>query len=160
MRDLRTSTNLIVIHCSATTPDMDIGVKEIDEWHKARGWQGIGYHVVIRRSGLVEFGEHLSRRGAHAYGHNHNSIGICLVGGISPEGESSCNFTQHQNDSLLKTLGFLDAAYRNSKPAIVGHRDLSPDIDGDGEVEPWEWKKDCPCFNVNHYLRTLEFKFF
>ena len=31
---------------------------------------------------------------------------------------------------------------------VVGHRDLSPDKDGDGVVERHEWLKDCPCFDV------------
>lgn len=31
---------------------------------------------------------------------------------------------------------------------VVGHRDLSPDVNGNGEVEPMEWTKECPCFKV------------
>ena len=30
----------------------------------------------------------------------------------------------------------------------MGHRDLSPDTDGDGHVEPEEWLKFCPCFDA------------
>lgn len=33
------------------------------------------------------------------------------------------------------------------KGYTVGHRDLSPDLNGKGEVEPEEWVK-CSCFNV------------
>ena len=29
-----------------------------------------------------------------------------------------------------------------------GHRDLSPDLNGNGEIEPEEWIKACPCFEV------------
>ena len=29
-----------------------------------------------------------------------------------------------------------------------GHRDLSPDLNGNGEIEPEEWIKACPCFNA------------
>ena len=28
------------------------------------------------------------------------------------------------------------------------HRDLSPDLNGNGEIEPEEWIKQCPCFEV------------
>ena len=49
----------IIIHCSATKPSMDIGVKEINEWHLQRGWSGIGYHYVIRRNGDLETGRDL-----------------------------------------------------------------------------------------------------
>jgi hypothetical protein len=31
---------------------------------------------------------------------------------------------------------------------VAGHRDLSPDLDNNGEVEPMEWTKQCPCFEV------------
>ena len=52
----RKSTNYIVIHCSQTKPSMDIGAKEIDRWHRERGWLKIGYHKVIRRNGNIENG--------------------------------------------------------------------------------------------------------
>src|SRR5690606_114532 len=74
--------NLLVIHCAATTPLMDIGAKEIDVWHKQRGWSKIGYHFVIRRNGVIEKGRDISEVGAHVEGYNKNSIGICMVGGI------------------------------------------------------------------------------
>ena len=31
---------------------------------------------------------------------------------------------------------------------VCGHRDLSPDLNGNGEIEPEEWIKACPCFEV------------
>ena len=43
----REQTKYIVIHCSATKPSMDIGAKEIDRWHRERGWLKIGYGKVI-----------------------------------------------------------------------------------------------------------------
>ena len=44
--------NLLIVHCAATTPSMDIGASEIDSWHRAKGWKKIGYHLVIRRNGI------------------------------------------------------------------------------------------------------------
>ena len=32
---------------------------------------------------------------------------------------------------------------------VCGHRDLSPDLNGNGEIEPEEWVKQCPCFDVS-----------
>ena len=46
----RTSTDMIVIHCSDTYDHMDIGVQEINRWHLDRGWSGNGYPFVIRRA--------------------------------------------------------------------------------------------------------------
>jgi acyl-CoA synthetase (AMP-forming)/AMP-acid ligase II len=43
--------NRNILHMAYTPPSADIGAAEIDRWHKDRGWSGIGYHFVIRRSG-------------------------------------------------------------------------------------------------------------
>jgi N-acetylmuramoyl-L-alanine amidase len=42
-----------------------------------------------------------------------------------------------------------------SKIEIVGHRDLSPDLDGDGIVEPQEWIKQCPCFDAKEEYKDI-----
>ena len=72
----------IIIHCADTKPSMDIGVAEITEWHKDRGFDTIGYHYVIRQDGTVETGRDLELVGAHCRGHNRHSIGVCWVGGF------------------------------------------------------------------------------
>jgi N-acetylmuramoyl-L-alanine amidase len=35
---------------------------------------------------------------------------------------------------------------------LCGHRDLSTDLNHNGEIEPEEWVKDCPCFNASEIL--------
>jgi len=73
----------IIVHCSATPPDMSIGVSEIRDWHVNQNkWSDIGYHFVIKRGGLIQQGRDIELAGAHAEGHNSDSIGICLVGGV------------------------------------------------------------------------------
>ena len=37
---------------------------------------------------------------------------------------------------------------------ILGHRDLSPDKDGDGVIETSEWVKHCPSFDVKEWLKN------
>lgn len=134
----------IVIHCSDTTPNMDIGAKEIDLWHKQNGWDGIGYHLVIRRNGTVEPGRPLDRAltpgwqlhpGAHVAGYNSVSIGVCIVGG---GGRDRPNFTSAQWASLAIVTNFLTLCFPAAK--ILGHRDLDP-------------HKDCPCFDVAKWLK-------
>ena len=46
-------------------------------------------------------------------------------------------------DALLKEL-------RNRYPEakIMGHRDISPDKNHNGVVDPWERIKECPCFDA------------
>ncbi|REK56652.1 MAG: hypothetical protein DWQ49_09790 [Bacteroidetes bacterium] len=148
MRDI----NLGVIHCSATKPNFDIGAAEIDTWHRSppRKWSKIGYHGVIRRNGVWENGRPLNEIGAHAYGFNLNSIGICLIGGLDYDGKPAPIYSENQMYTLAQMMMAFDKLF----PGIrwVGHRDLSPDVDGDGVIEKWEWTKDCPCFDVQQYI--------
>lgn len=130
----------LIVHCSATPSDADIDAAEIDRWHKARGWAGIGYHYVIRRSGEVETGRPLERVGAHAFGHNRASVGVCLVGGVRREGKRlrpEDNFTEAQWAALRALL--LELLARFPKARVIGHRDVEPG-------------KDCPSFDVAAWL--------
>ena len=38
---------------------------------------------------------------------------------------------------------------------ICGHRDFSPDLNGNGIIEPWEWMKACPCFDAIDEYQSL-----
>lgn len=133
--------NSLIIHCSATRPSMDIGVAEIKEWHLDRGWNNIGYHYVIRRNGVIEDGRPVAKVGAHAKGHNANSIGICLVGGVKEEDGKTpdANFTFEQYRSLESFVSDLERQYPEIH-TICGHRDL-----------PGVWKQ-CPCFSVKDFF--------
>ena len=129
----------IVIHCSATAPSKDIGVKEIDAMHKARGWSGIGYHAVIRRNGQIETGRPLEKVGAHVKGHNTNSIGICMVGGVMEDGKTpDFNYTRAQLISAEALLNSYAREFPNAERC--GHRDF-PEV-----------HKACPCFDVGEYF--------
>lgn len=132
----RKSTDLIVIHCSATRPGQDIGVLEIDKWHKARGWESCGYHFVIRRFGKVEVGRPLMAIGAHAGGHNDESVGICMVGGVDADDIKKAvdNFTKEQWIAVEAVVRALKTMWPKAK--IIGHREIS--------LTP----KACPSFDV------------
>ena len=75
----RQSTDSIVIHHLGNT-DMDVPAEEIDRWHVDNGWLGIGYHFVIRKSGLIEYGRPLNSEGAHVYHDNYHTVGILVDG--------------------------------------------------------------------------------
>ena len=93
--------NKIVIHCSATPPDMYVDKAMIDRWHKERGWSGCGYHYVIKRDGQIELGRPIEKIGAHVKGHNKTSIGICYCGGVDGEMKEQDNRSDSQKASLL-----------------------------------------------------------
>ena len=140
----------IVVHCSATRAAQDNDIAEIDRWHRGRGWNGCGYHYVITRAGHIQGGRALTQPGAHTKGHNYHSWGVCLVGGLGNDGKGEDNFTPAQYTALRALLSSLHSTAPNAQ--IVGHRDLSPDVDGDGVIEKHEWMKECPCFDVRVWL--------
>ena len=92
--------------------------------------------------------------GAHVRGHNYQSVGVCLVGGLDDDGEPADNFTAAQFSSLRNVIAMLASAWPGAD--VLGHRDLSPDLDGDGIISSDEWLKDCPCFDVKQWLVTYE----
>ncbi len=123
--------NKIIIHQADTPKSMDIGVEEIRKWHvEGNGWKDIGYHLVIRRNGLVEQGRPFEIAGAHAKGHNFDSIGICLVGG-KPE----FNFTREQLRSLSVHVDNLCARFKVAE--VGGHRDYGSTLCPGFDVKAW-----------------------
>lgn len=142
MTAFRKETTHIVVHCSATKADQDVGVREIDRWHRQRGFLRVGYHFVIRRDGTVEFGRGQDEIGAHVEGHNRTSVGVCLVGGVNANDISKAenNFTEAQFASLREVLTNLRRDYPSA--TIVGHRDM-PGV-----------KKACPSFDVKEWVAS------
>ena len=69
-----------------------------------------------------------------------------MVGGVKPDMTVGTNFTAEQYAALEQLLGTLAA--RHAAARVCGHRDLSPDRNGNGKVEPGEWVKACPTFDV------------
>ena len=141
--------NLIVIHCTATEAGVDHDVKFIRGLHKARGFRDIGYHFLIHLNGEIERGRPWDQVGAHAKGYNSDSIGISYVGGIK-DGKPHDTRTVGQIHSLRAAVSMLKAQYPLIK--VVGHRDLSVDLNGDGVISKNEWMKACPCFSVKDDL--------
>lgn len=171
--------NLIVVHASATPPSLDIGALEIRDMHtmpkalegnmyryfgkvytyndlpedvkgrSGKGWSDIGYHNVIKRDSSLEHGRDLSRQGAHVKGYNKNSIGICLVGGVDAYNNAVDNFTEEQKNTLRGYIETMMDAFPGSE--LMGHRDLSPDLNNDGVITKNEFIKECPCFDVREW---------
>jgi len=143
----------LVVHCSATQASPTITADTIERWHIEQGWDGIGYHYVIPTSGEWQVGRPITQPGSHAKGYNSRSLGICLIGGADVNGKAVRNFLPAQFTALEQLLRNLRVSYPNA--VICGHRDLSPDLDGDGIVEPHEWVKQCPSFDVRDWCQRI-----
>ena len=127
--------SLIVIHCSATRADRDFTAKDVDTAHRFRGF-----------SGQIEPMRDEDTVGAHARGFNAISLGVCYEGGLDEDGKAADTRTSRQKESLHRLVRELLQRYPDAK--VVGHRDLSPDTNYNGIVDPWERIKECPCFEV------------
>lgn len=146
---MKREINAIVIHGAWTKTGVDVGAKEIREWHLDRGFSDIGYHYVIRRDGTQEEGRPVEKPGAHVKGHNKDTIGICLVGGRDDEGPHTSgldefakqevlwefNYTRAQINSLFALVDSLRDLY-GQRVKVLGHRDF-PGV-----------TKRCPGFDV------------
>ena len=129
----------IVLHYSATPSDRDVTAKEINEWHKARGFRMIGYHYVVRLDGTVEQGRPEEIIGAHVKGHNSNSIGVCYIGGLKGNSKKGSNtMTEAQEASVIGLIQ--DLLQRYPQSCVYGHRDLTATQCPGFDVSKW-WKK-------------------
>ena len=143
----------IAVHCSATKEGVEVTIEDIDRWHKARGFTKqklsghyCGYHYVIALDGTIMFGRYLCETGAHVKDHNSKSIGVCYVGGLDENGKPKDTRTDEQKETLIWLISKLKSTFGIDK--VQGHRDYSPDTDGNGVIDSYEWIKECPCFNA------------
>lgn len=115
--------NKIIIHCSATKEGELFTVEDIDRWHKARGFKGIGYHYVIYLNGRIKNGRPVNEIGAHCKGYNKNSIGICYIGGLDKNGKPKDTRTPEQKEAILMLLDILKKEYPNA--TVHGHYEFA-----------------------------------
>lgn len=124
--------NKIILHCTATPEGRDVTVRDIDSWHRRRGFRKIGYHYVVYLNGHVEMGRAEGEIGAHCVGHNADSIGVCYVGGLDAEGRPKDTRTPSQREALRRLVSGLLERYPGA--TVHGHNEFAA--------------KACPCFNV------------
>lgn len=124
----------IIIHCSATPEGKSFTVADIDRWHRDRGWQGIGYHYVIYLDGSTHKGRSEEIIGAHCFGQNAHSIGICYIGGLDASGKAKDTRTPAQKKALHELVSDLKTRYPEA--TVHGHNEFA--------------NKDCPCFDVKN----------
>jgi N-acetylmuramoyl-L-alanine amidase len=132
--------NKIIIHCTATPEGRPVTVKEVDAWHRARGFNGIGYHYLIGLNGETWTGRSIELVGAHCEGQNANSIGICYAGGLAKDGKTAKDTrTAAQKAALLKLI----KEFKSKYPAatVHGHREFA--------------NKACPCFDAKNEYKAI-----
>jgi N-acetyl-anhydromuramyl-L-alanine amidase AmpD len=160
LKKSRRRIDYIAVHCTATREGQAMTVEQIRTGHKAQGWSDIGDHYVVTLDGRVHLGRDVDVAGAHVSGYNSNSIGISYVGGLENRPGVPYNRlkakdtrTKAQKNALLNLLMDLRKLYPYAK--IQGHRDFSPDRNGNGTIEPEEWIKACPSFDAKTEYRMI-----
>lgn len=146
----------IAIHCSAGFGD----VKSIQAFWKTLGWNSPGYHRLIATDGTVHKLLAFDKSSNGVAGFNTETINICYIGGVENKGtsknpvwkgkdtrtvEQKCAL-QHCIQEALQWLR--DNGNDCAKIVIKGHRDFSPDKNGNGTIESWERIKECPSFDA------------
>ena len=132
--------NKIIVHCTATPEGRAHTVKDVDAWHRQRGFNGIGYHYLIGINGEVWEGRPIEKAGAHTEGYNSSSIGVAYVGGMDKDMKNPKDTrTQAQKDSLASLLKELVIKFPKAK--IYGHRDFA--------------KKACPSFDAKEEYKII-----
>ncbi len=138
----------IVAHCS----DSSWGsVPVIDGWHRERGFDRIGYQYVILNGmllpdyfvpsmdGSISVGRPIdgdcfidrNEAGAHSFGYNRKSVGICLIG--------EKEFSLRQMSALIGLLVDLCDRYGIDTESILGHYESE-----------YAGGKTCPNIDMSH----------
>lgn len=116
---VRQATLKVILHDSHTKPDVERVVNVLRWKGRKMGLLDIGYHFVIDRDGSLTETRPMALIGTHCAGHDLDSIGVCLIGGLSDGGSVEDNFTEDQRRSLFDLFQHLKQCYPGI--AILGH---------------------------------------
>lgn len=147
----------IIIHCSDSPEGRNDKAEDIRKWHKARGFNDIGYHFVIDLDGTIEPCRPIEQAGAHCTGHNRNSIGICYIGGaywrdgVNAKGkpikgkDGKTVLLPKDTRTLLQRIAMKELVaqllFQFPEATVHGHREFA--------------NKACPCFDVETLTEQL-----
>lgn len=133
----RKYTQEIILHCAATPEGKDIKAETVKQWHiKDNKWQDCGYHFIIELDGTVKSMRDETLVGAHCKNHNHNSIGICYIGGCDKTGKKAKDTrTEVQKLSMYKLVKELMIKYHIDITSVKCHND-------------YDKGKACPSFDI------------
>ena len=135
----------IFVHCTASSQKAT--VQSILAEFRKKKWRVPGYHWLIDKDGKItqRVDENIVANGVKGY--NSTSVHIAYIGGIDKQHPHGIDTrTPDQKAALEILLTQLHQRYPNAE--ILGHRDISPDKNGNGKVDPCERIKNCPCFDA------------
>lgn len=158
----------ITVHTTATTPSMVVTTGWIEKLHKKRFGTKYkcpitnscaGYHYLIKTDGSIHQMRDHKSIGIHTRGFNSGNIGIALEGGLDANHKAAFTYSSSQMMALETLIKDLRNMHNIDVENIKGHRDHSPDLNGDGVITSNEFTKECPCFDVQEWLYEVVYPF-
>ena len=141
----------IAVHCTAGSQKQTVG--DLLTEFKKKGWKNPGYHYVVTADGKIHQLLDEAKVSNGVKGYNSISINVAYTGGVDSSMKAVDNRTEAQKASLMNLMRLLRKRY--PKAVIQGHRDFSPDKNGNGKVDKWERIKERPCFEAKEEYRDL-----
>ncbi|MCI6642691.1 MAG: N-acetylmuramoyl-L-alanine amidase [Bacteroidales bacterium] len=141
----------IAVHCTAGAQSQTL--EDLRREFRIKGWKKPGYHYVVFPDGSFVSLLSVSEVSNGVQGFNSVSINVAYIGGIDAKGKAVDNRTEAQKRGLRALLSELKRQHPTA--TIQGHRDFSPDKNGNGTIDPWERIKECPCFNAKDEYKNL-----
>lgn len=125
----------LFLHCSASNSDganyTAHGLSEtINRWHADKGWSGIGYHWTIDKEGNLMSGRHVEYTPAAQFGHNRDTLAVCV------HGLDKDKFTDEQMNTVKQLCDHINSW--NADITFHGHCEVS--------------NKTCPVFDYKTLL--------
>lgn len=108
--DTRKSTERIILHHAAAKT---CSAEDIHRWHLNKGWSGAGYHFLVKKDGKIYRLRPEDKVGAHAYGSNYNSIGVCFEGDYMVE-----NMPEEETKAGQELVAYLKNKYGISEVEV------------------------------------------
>jgi hypothetical protein len=107
----------IIVHHSVTSRGTTLNsvagiLRNIDDYHRRKGWGGIGYNFAVDHKGRIYEARGRDILGVHAAGSNTANFGICYIGNNNP------------TKKAVKAIQVLVAElqeYTNKKLLVQGH---------------------------------------
>ena len=110
----RKATQRIILHHADAK---NCSAEDIHRWHLNNGWSGAGYHFLVRKDGKVYRLRPEEKVGAHAYGSNYNSLGVCFEGNFMEE-----DMPEAQKEAGKELVAYLKNKYKIS--TVQKHKDV------------------------------------
>ena len=145
----------IILHCTATPQTATVAsIKRF--WREVLKWKAPGYQAIIAADGTVTRLAPDEAICNGVAGFNKNSLHVSYIGGVDANGKPIDNRTGAQKAALFSVLQAWVQKYPTAK--IMGHRDFSRDLNRDGILQPFEWVKACPSFDVKEWCEQVGLK--